>query len=263
MLLAVDIGNTNIVVGVFVGDRILAQWRLSTRADRMPDEYAVELASLFSLANLDRSRIRGVVVASVVPAAEAAFREAARILLHVEPLVVTPALDVGIPIAYRPPDAVAPDRVANAVAAIHRYGKPAIVVDFGTGTNFDVVDAEGTFVGGAIAPGMEISLEALVAHASRLGQIPLHAPPSAIGTSTAESLQSGVIFGYAGLVDGLVDRMRADLEGDPVVIATGGLAGLIAPQTRSVQHIDVGLTLVGLSILYARNTDHADCARTR
>lgn len=245
------------MAGVFSGEELVARWRIATSAQRMADEYAALALSLFALAGLRVDALDGVIVASVVPAARAAVAEATRQHAGIEPMVVAPPLKLGIEVRYTPPSGVGADRIANAVAAIQRYGRPAIVVDFGTGTNFDVVDAAGRYIGGAIAPGIEISVGALVASTSLLPQVPLVAPEFAVGQSTVAALQSGIIFGYAGLVDGLVGRISDELEGAPVVIATGGLASVVAPHTRSVQQVDVDLTLHGLALIY-RNNQSAD-----
>lgn len=250
MLLAVDIGNTNTVAGVFVGERLVVQWRISTESARMADEYAAMGSSLFRLAGLHGADIDGVVIASVVPAAHAALSEAIRGYLHCEPLLVSARLDVGIEVV---PAGTGADRIANAVAAVHRYGFPAIVVDFGTSTNFDVVDGERRYVGGALAPGLELAMAALSARTAQLPAVPLTAPDEAIGRNTVAALQSGLIYGSAGLVDGLVERIRAELGGSAHVIATGGLAVVVAPHARTVKHIDADLTLVGLRLIYERN----------
>lgn len=262
MLLAVDIGNTNIVAGVFDGDKLIARWRLATDARRMSDEYAALADSLFRVSALRPASVTGVIVAGVVPAAQSAVCEAVRLYLHIEPMIVSPQLDLGIEVRYSPPHGVGSDRIANAVAAIARYGVPAIVADFGTGTNFDVVDRAGVYVGGAIAPGLEISMAALFANTAQLPHVALVAPASAIGSRTIDALQSGIIYGYAGLVDGLVDRISDELEGHVHVIATGGLAGIIAPHTRTVQHVDLDLTLDGLALLYRRNVTNDSASST-
>lgn len=259
LLLAVDIGNTNTVAGVFAGEDLVAKWRINTDARRTADEYASLAATLFHLRGLDPASIAGVVVAGVVPAAQSALSEASRQYFGTEPLVVSTELNLGIAVL---PPRVGADRLANAVAARQRYGAPAIVADFGTGTNFDVVAADGTYLGGAIAPGLEIGTEALFAKTAQLPQVPLTAPRHAIGSDTISALQSGIIYGYAGLVDGLVQRLGAELEGKPHVIATGGLADVIAPHTRSVEHIDLDLTLHGLRLLYLNNHDSSDPAST-
>jgi type III pantothenate kinase len=258
LLLAVDIGNTNIVAGVFCGETLVRHWRLATDTRRMSDEYAVILSSLFGLASIDPVAIRGAVVCSVVPTVQAAVCNALRDTWTLEPMIISLDLDIGIEIRYTPPRAVGADRIANAVAAVRKYGAPAIIVDFGTATTFDCVDIRGAYVGGAIAPGLEISEEALIANTAQLPRVPLHAPEASVGSDTISSLQSGILFGYAGLVDGLVDRIQSEL-GLAHVVATGGLATVIAPHTRTVQHIDMDLTLRGLQILHARNRARVDC----
>lgn len=253
MLLAIDIGNTNIVAGVFDGDLLVAHWRLETVRRRMADEYAVLLDSLFRLSHLDPSRIGGAIICSVVPSVQETLCQTVRMYWAVEPLVVSLCLDLGIEVSYQPQDAVGADRLANAVATIHRYGAPAIVVDFGTATTLDAIDRDGTYIGGAIAPGLKISEEALYSHTARLPRVPLEPPDAAVGTSTATSLQSGILYGYAGLVDGLVERFRREVGEDAHVIATGGLAEAVVPHSSTVERTDVDLTLAGLHLLYLRN----------
>jgi type III pantothenate kinase len=253
MLLAIDVGNTNTVAGVFNGDRLIVQWRIATDSRRMSDEYAALGASLFRLKGLHRADIDGVVLASVVPAAQSALVEAAREYLGCLPLLVTAQLDLGIKVV---PHGTGADRIANAAAAAHRYGLPAIVVDFGTGTNFDVVDLQGAYIGGAIAPGLDIAMSALFQNTAQLPSVPLVAPPRAVGQSTVTALQSGIIYGYAGLVDGLVERITDELGGAVHVVATGGLAGIVAPHAKTVQHIDPDLTLFGLYLIFRSNRAH-------
>jgi type III pantothenate kinase len=250
MLLAVDIGNTNTVAGVFRGADLIAQWRIATDRRRMADEYAALAATLFRLAGVDPAGIGGAIVAGVVPTAQTAVCEAIDRHLGVHPLIVTPALDLGIRVEAHGAGA---DRIANAVAAVERYGTPAIVVDFGTGTNFDVVDRAGTYVGGAIAPGLEIAMAALFSGTAQLPHVSLEAPPAAIGDRTVTALQSGIIFGFAGLVDGLVRRIDAELGGGSRVVATGGLATVVAPHSETVELVDDDLTLRGLRLIFCRN----------
>jgi len=257
MLLAVDIGNTNIVAGVFDGEKLIGRWRIATDTRRTPDEHAILLESLFRSARLDIERLTGVIICDVVPPVRASVCEAVNAYWNLEPLIVSPTLDLGIPVRYMPPNAVGADRIANAVAAINRYPLPAIVVDFGTATTFDAISQEGAYVGGAIAPGLEISEEALFAHTAQLPRVSLDAPRTAVGTSTVESLRSGIMYGYAGLVDGLVERFRAELGQDACVVATGGLARTVAPHTRCVRVTEPDLTLHGLRLLYIRNDPHA------
>jgi type III pantothenate kinase len=254
MLLALDIGNTNIVAGVFSGEALIARWRLTTEARRTSDEYAVLLHSLFRVSDVDGANLDQVIIASVVPVAQETLRGALQQYWHLEPMTVTHRLDFGIPVRYNPSTAVGADRLANAVAAIAGYGTPAIVVDFGTATTFDVISNEGEYLGGAIAPGLEISQDALLARTAQLPHFSLQPPPAAIGTSTVTSLQSGILFGYAGLVDGLVERIAGELGGDVHVIATGGLATTVSPLATKVRHVDVDLTLVGLRLIHERNS---------
>ncbi len=254
MLLALDVGNTNIVAGVFEDDGLIARWRLTTEARRTADEYAVLLRSLFQAADVDGTNVDGVVIASVVPAAQETLKQALEQYWHIEAMTVSHELDFGIPVRYNPPNAVGADRLANAIAAIALYGAPAIVVDFGTATTFDVISSRGEYLGGAIAPGLEISEDALLLRTAQLPRVALHPPSSAIGTSTVTSLQSGILFGYAGLVDGLVHRISMELGDNVHVIATGGLATTVSPLAESVQQVDVDLTLVGLRLIYERNT---------
>lgn len=253
MLLAIDIGNTNIVAGAFAGDTLVAHWRLRTDSNRTRDEYALDLTGLFRLAGADIHQVSGAVICSVVPSVQATLCNAICRYIHVEPMLVTPDLDLELEVRYKPRRAVGADRVANAVAAIDRYGVPAVVVDFGTATTFDAISSDRAYIGGAIAPGLEIAEEALYSHTAQLPRAPLVPPAEAIGTTTSESLQSGLLFGYAGLVDGLVNRFCHSLGDSAHVIATGGLAELVAPHTRTVQHVDPDLTLYGLHLLYERH----------
>lgn len=254
MLLALDVGNTNIVAGVFAGDTLIARWRLTTEARRTADEYAVLLRSLFQAAEVDSERVESVIIASVVPAAQDTLAQALEQYWHVEAMTVSHTLDFGLPVCYNPPTAVGADRLANAMAAIALYGTPAIVVDFGTATTFDVISRQGEYLGGAIAPGLEISEDALLARTAQLPRVPLQPPASAIGTSTVTSLQSGILFGYAGLVDGMVQRISDELGDDVHVIATGGLASTVSPLSQRVQQVDVDLTLIGLRLIHERNS---------
>jgi type III pantothenate kinase len=255
MLLAVDIGNTNTVAGVFRGAELIARWRVATDRQRMADEYAALAATLFRVSGLEPAGISGAIVAGVVPTAQRAVCEAIQQYLRLQPLLVSPDLDLGIRVEAQGAGA---DRIANAVAAVDRYGTPSIVVDFGTGTNFDVVDHAGSYVGGAIAPGLEIAMAALFSGTAQLPHVALEAPRAAIGTGTVTALQSGIIFGFAGLVDGLVRRIDAELGGGAHVIATGGLAPVVAPHAATVHHVDDDLTLHGLRLIHQRND--SNCA---
>ncbi|MGH2448986.1 MAG: type III pantothenate kinase [Chloroflexota bacterium] len=256
MLLAVDVGNTNTVAGLFAGGKLVDRWRITTDTSRTADEYAVLLNSLFTLSHQALPDVTDVIIGSVVPVAQETMIRSLQSRLDLHPVVVTPEIDAGLPVHYCPREAVGADRIANAVAAIAEYGAPAVVVDFGTATTFDAVSAEPAYVGGAIAPGLEISQDALFAHAARLTPVPLEAPPEAIGVTTRQSLQAGILYGYAGLVDGLVSRFRLQLGERAAVIATGGLAELVAPLASTVQVQDEDLTLKGLALIHARG--HGD-----
>jgi type III pantothenate kinase len=250
--LAIDVGNTNIVLGTFDGETLLASWRLSTDAARMPDEYAALLETLLGFGGRSLRQVRAVVVSSVVPALTTTFEQLARVYCQTDPLVVGPDIRTGIPVRYDNPREVGADRIANAVAAIQLYGCPAIVIDFGTATTFDAISGAGEYLGGAIAPGLTIAADALFQHAARLFRVELKRPANAIGRNTGTSVQSGVIFGYVGLIEGLIARFHAEM-GPAKVIATGGLAEVIASQTPAVEIIDPLLTLQGLRLIYDLN----------
>jgi type III pantothenate kinase len=247
MLLAVDVGNTQTVFGLFDGDELADEWRVATEAQRTGDELTVLLRNF-----LDLERVDGLCLASSVPRLVREYEQlAARIGKRL--LVVGPGTRTGIAILYDDPREVGPDRIMNAVAAKERYGAPVIVVDFGTSTNFDVVSAAGEFVGGVLAPGIETSMEALFARAARLVKVDYAEPSSVIGKSTGAALQSGLVYGFAGQVDGIAAAIRGELGVEAPVIATGGLAELIAPHTRAVSKIDQTLTLEGLRLVWERN----------
>ena len=255
MILALDVGNTNIVVGVFQGARLEACWRLSTTQPRTADELGILLHQLFGHLQLDPSRVGVAVVASVVPPLTSTVEDMLEKYFHIRPLVVGPGIRTGIDIRYDHPREVGADRIVNAVAAFEHYGGPCIVVDFGTATTFDAIAADGAYLGGAIAPGIGISTEALFQKAAKLPRVELVRPLKAIGKSTVASMQAGIVIGFAGQVDELVRRIAAELGGRPTVIATGGLASLIAGETTTIDHVDDLLTLKGLLILHERNKD--------
>ena len=253
MLLTIDVGNTQIVVGLFDGEDLVGHWRLTTW-DRTADEMRWEVIGVLGLDGFAPQDIEGVAISSVVPAVTTTLRGAARALTGGgEVIVVEPGIKTGLPILIDNPREVGADRIVNAVAARHRYGMPAVVVDFGTSTNFDVVSPEGAYIGGVIAPGVEIATDALVGGTAALRRVEFTPPRSQIGKGTVEAIQSGALYGHAGLVDGIVDRISTELDGDPVILATGGLASTIVPHCRLVETVDEYLTLEGLRLIYDMN----------
>lgn len=254
MLLALDVGNTNIVCGVFSGEDLVARWRLATDRERTADQYGLEIWQHLQWHGCPSQGYEAILICSVVPPLMDRLREMSLLYFGKEPLVVGENLEPGLPIAYENPKEVGADRVINALAALHRYGAPCLVVDFGTATTVDAVSAEGVYVGGAIAPGVELAAGALFQRAARLPRIELAFPQRAIGRNTVESMQSGILFGYVGLVKELVARCREELAApDAPVIATGGLAGRIAPYTGVVDAVEPDLTLWGLRDAYHRS----------
>src|SRR5215213_3961769 len=249
MLLAIDVGNTQTVFGLFDGDRLSDQFRVGTDPAHTADELAVMLRAFVELDALE-----GIALSSTVPPLVREYELFASRWAGVDLLVLGPGVPTGVPIRYDDPREVGPDRIANAVAARERHGAPAIVVDFGTSTNFDVVSAAGEYVGGVLAPGIEISMDALFARAARLTKVPFEAPERVIGRSTTAALQSGLVYGFAGQVDAIVGRIREELEEpDAPAIATGGLAELIAPHSTTISTVDPELTLHGLRLVWLRN----------
>ena len=253
MLLALDVGNTQTVVGLYDGELLRDHWRTTSVRSRTADELAVELSGLLAIRGRSFEDISATVASSGVPQITVALAEMARAHLGHEALIVGPGVRTGLPLMVDSPHEVGPDRVANCVAALALRPGPLVVVDFGTAINFDAVSAAGEFIGGAIAPGLEVAVNALGARAARLFGIELAAPRTAIGKNTAENMQSGAVFGFAGLVDGLVGRFAAELGGDIGVIATGGLAGLVVPHCETVDDVEPWLTLDGLRLIWSRN----------
>lgn len=253
LLLALDVGNTNIVAGVYADARLIRYWRLPTRHDLTADHLAAQLHSLLALQGLSLGAISGMAAACVVPPLVPVLEGLAQQYLRVEPLLVGARTDTGIAIRYSRPHEVGADRIVNAAAAFSRYGGPAVVVDFGTATTVDALTAHGEYLGGAIAPGIGISVAALFREAAMLPRIDLLRPARAIGTDTVSSMQAGIVFGFAAQVDGLVERIIRELGSPAQVIATGGLAHLIASECRTITAVDPLLTLDGLQIIFSRN----------
>jgi type III pantothenate kinase len=253
MLLAIDIGNTNVVLGVFEGERLRENWRIGTNTQITSDEYAMIVKDLFGFAGIEFRQIKGVILSTVVPPLLQVLSEMSRKYFHIAPLVVTHELRTGIKLPYDNPQEIGADRIVNAAAAFRLYGGPLIIVDFGTATTFCAVTKAGEYLGGAIVPGVKISADALYQRAAKLPRVELVRPPAVIGRDTISAMQAGIIYGYAGLVDGIVERMKKEFAADAKVIATGGLAELIAPETRTVNEIRSNLTLEGLRILFEVN----------
>jgi len=254
VLCVADIGNTHTVLGLFAdGDRLVHRWRIRTDVERTSDEWGLTLRELFEMGGRDVKSVSGMAISCVVPPAIHTIRRASRRFFDVEPLIVGPGVKSGISIRYDNPREVGADRVVNAVAAYDKIGHACIVVDFGTATTFDCIAADGAYLGGAIAPGLGIALDALVTRAAKLPRVELMKPRAAIGRTTEEAMQSGLLYGYVSLVDGLVDRIAAEIGGLVTVIATGGLAGRIAAESRTIESVEPNLTLEGLRLIYQRN----------
>ncbi|ABO48720.1 pantothenate kinase [Desulforamulus reducens MI-1] len=253
MLLAIDIGNTNIVFGVFQDKNLVDHWRLATDRNRTADEYGVLLKELFTLSKINMTSVEGVIISSVVPPVNGLLESMIKKYFKLDPILVGPGIKTGIPIKTDNPREVGADRIVNAVAAYSLYGGPLIIVDFGTATTFCCVTAKGEYLGGAIAPGIGISTEALFARAAKLPRVELVKPLSVIGRNTINAMQAGIVFGFAGQVEMIVKRMKQEIGTDVQVIATGGLAEIIARETTVIDIINPSLTLMGLYILYERN----------
>ncbi len=257
MLLAIDVGNTNIVLAVYSGRgssaQLIGDWRIRTDRERTVDEHGVLIKELLAHRGIALQNIEHVAIATVVPTMSETLAALARQYLRTEPFLVSPTTDTGIRILYHPASDVGADRICNAVGAFARYGGPAVVVDFGTATTLDAIAENGDYLGGAILPGIGISMDALFRHAARLYRVEMTAPPQAIGTNTVHAMQSGLVFGFAGQTDAMVDRFRQELGENTRVIATGGLAELIQHESRTIQVVDQMVTLDGLRLLFERN----------
>jgi type III pantothenate kinase len=257
MLLAIDVGNTNIVLGVFDNQTLVRSWRLQTLRERTSDELGLLVDGLFAQSGIDRSKVTGIIVGSVVPPLTGTTRSMVEQYFKRQALMVDPARNTGMPILYENPSEVGADRIVNAIAAFEQFARvreaPLVVCDFGTATTLDAVSAKGEYLGGAICPGVTISADALFQRAARLPRIDVRKPSSVIGRTTVGAMESGLLYGYVGMVEGLVTRMRKELGGHATCVATGGLAAVIAPETALIDYVDIDLTLQGLRIVWERN----------
>jgi len=257
MLLAIDVGNTNIVLGVFDGASLIQSWRLQTLRERTADELGLLVDGLFAHSRIERVQIRGVIIGSVVPPLTSTMESMARRYFGATPLIVEPGVNTSMPILYENPAEVGADRIVNAIAAWERFGltspRPLIVLDFGTATTLDAITAKGEYLGGAICPGVQISADALFQRAARLPRIDVRKPARIVGRTTVGAMESGLFYGYVGMVEGLLRRMGDEMGGNALCVATGGLAPVIAPETPLIQHVDLDLTLHGLRIVWERN----------
>ncbi|HOJ51515.1 MAG TPA: type III pantothenate kinase [Syntrophales bacterium] len=259
MLLVIDVGNTNTVLGIFDGDKLVHDWRIRTVTDHTVDEYGMLIYMLYKSSQINSQHITDIIISCVVPPMLNILEPLCEKYFHLKPLIVGPGIKTGMPIFYDNPREVGADRIVNAVAAYEKYRRDLIVVDFGTATTFDYISPRGEYMGGCIAPGLMISSEALFERAAKLPRVELVKPKVVVAKDTVSSMQAGIIYGYAGLVDGIVERIKTEVKGNPKVIATGGLARVVAPETKSIEEIDDMLTLKGLYLIYQRNRSEARC----
>lgn len=253
MLLVVDVGNTNTVLGLFDGETLVHDWRIRTVVDHTVDEYGMLIYNLYKSSKISSKRISDIIISCVVPPMLNILEPLCEKYFHLKPLIVGPGVKTGMPIYYDNPKEVGADRIVNAVAAYEKYKRDLIIVDFGTATTFDYVSGKGEYMGGCIAPGIMISSEALFERAAKLPRVELSKPRAIIAKDTVSSMQAGIMYGYAGLVDGIVGRMRGEVKSNPMVIATGGLAKIVAPETKTIEVVDDMLTLEGLRLIHLRN----------
>jgi len=257
MLLVADVGNTHTVLGFYRREELLFKWNIKTDAERTVDEWGLEFKALFDLAGVDSVEIGDFAICSVVPPSMHSLKHASRKYLDIEPLIVEPGVKTGLSLRYDNPREIGSDRVVNAVAALEKYKSGCIIIDFGTATTFDCLSSKGEYLGGVICPGIGISLEALVTHAAKLPEVAIARPPNVIGKTTEHAMQSGILFGYASMVDGLVERLKEEMAIDLAVIATGGLSSVIMDETELVNYTEPNLTLEGLRIIYDKNSQRS------
>lgn len=255
MLLALDIGNTTIDVGIFEGEKLIKHWKIRTEREKTSDEYGINILTLFSFSGLEKRRIKSVLLSSVVPPLTPVFEDLSRNLFKIKPLVVGPGLKTGMAILYENPNEVGADRVVAAIAAFEKHGGPCIVVDFGTATTFDAVSSKGEYLGGAIAPGIQISAEALYLKTAKLPRIEIKKPKKAIGRTTVTSMQSGLYFGYIGLISNIIEEMKKELGVKAAVVSTGSFGAQISEEIKAIDFFEPNLILEGLRILYERNKE--------
>jgi type III pantothenate kinase len=253
MLLVVDVGNTNTVLGLFDGEQLVHDWRIRTVVDHTVDEYGMLIYNLYKTSRISSRTINNIIISCVVPPMLNILEPLCQKYFNLKPLIVGPGVKTGMPIYYDNPKEVGADRIVNAVAGYEKYKRDLIIVDFGTATTFDYISAKGEYMGGCISPGIMISSEALFERAAKLPRVELSKPKSIVAKDTVSSMQAGIMYGYAGLVDGICDRIKAEVKSNPLVVATGGLAKIVAPETKSINVVDEMLTLEGLRIIYLRN----------